>query len=189
MEDYYLNYSFEDYSFSDKEERIKEFIANFCYNSEILDKRINKLFSMNKWLYNYYEKDDVKQEVILALLNKSLKKFPYIVGEERIRYFNTVVSSVLCNLLKENLEKNGTLILTDKMMIDENHLDHEDNTLNEIFDLFVGEQLERQLLELYYEGYNDQEIIKVLDLGRRTFEKIRENVRDKLRERGYRNEN
>ena len=189
MKDYYLNYSFADYKCIDKEDKIKDFIADFCYNSEILDKRINKLFSMNKWLYNYYEKEDIKQEVILALLNKSLKKFPYVVGEERVKYFNTVVSSVLCNLLKDNFDKNGTLILTDTMIIDETQLDREDNSLNEIFDLFIGEQLERQLLELYYEGYGDKEIMEILDIGRKKFRKIRNNIRCKLRERGYRNEN
>ena len=92
-------------------------------------------------------------------------------------------------LLKDNFDKNGTLILTDTMIIDETQLDREDNSLNEIFDLFIGEQLERQLLELYYEGYGDKEIMEILDIGRKKFRKIRNNIRCKLRERGYRNEN
>lgn len=189
MDDYYLNYSFKDYVDIDKEDKIKEFIVGFCYNTDLLNKRVNKLFAMNKWLYNYYEKEDIKDEIILALLNKSLRKFPYITGEERVRYFNTVVSSVLCNLFKDKFDKSGLLVLNDKMELDYNLLYHEDNSIQQIFDLFIGEQLERQLLELYYEGYKDKEIMSILDIGQKKFEAIRNNIREKLREEGYRNEN
>lgn len=189
MHNYYLDYSFKDYTKSDREEKIKEFIADFCYNTDFLDKRINKLFSMNKWLYSYYDKEDVKQEVIVSLLNKSLNKFPYIVGEDRVRYFNTVVSSVLCNLFKDKFDKNGTLILDDKMELDCNLMYHDDDSMQEIFDLFVNEQMERQLVELYYQGYSNKEIMQILDVGRSKFESIRENVRKRLRKEGYANEN
>lgn len=184
-----LNYSFDDYSGIDKDEKIKEFIVEFCNDNSIINMRINKLFSMNSWLYNYYDKEDIKQEIILSLLNKATKKFPYITGQDRIRYFNTVVSSVLCNLLKDKFYEAGTLILNEDMEFDTNLIEHSDNSINDIFDLFVGEQLERQLVELYYEGYNNQEIREILKIGRKKFDKIRNNVKNKLREAGIYNEN
>ena len=184
-----LNYSFDDYSGIDKEEKIKEFIVEFCESYDLLDMRINKLFSMNSWLYNYYDKEDIKQEIILSLLTKATKRFPYITGQDRIRYFNTVVSSVLCNLLKDKFYEAGTLILNEDMEFDDNLIEHSDNSINEIFDLFVGEQLERQLVELYYEGYNNREIREILKIGRKKFDKIRNNVRNKLKEEGIYNEN
>ena len=57
-----LNYSFKDYKDIDKEEKIKDFIIKFCYESDLLDKRVAKLFSMNSWLYNYYEVEDVNKK-------------------------------------------------------------------------------------------------------------------------------
>lgn len=189
INDYLLNYSFKNYRGNDLDDKIQEFIVKFCESYDLLDKRINRLFSMNTWLYNYYDKEDVRQEVIIALLTKSTKKFPYIVGEDRMRYFNTVVSSVLCNLLKDKFLTAGTLVLNKDMEFDDNLIEHSDNSINEIFDLFVGEQLERQLVELYYEGYNNQEIREILHIGRKKFDKIRNNVRNKLREEGIYNEN
>lgn len=189
INDYLLNYSFKNYTKNDLDDKVQEFIVNFCEKYDLLNKRINRLFSMNSWLYNYYDKEDIKQEVIIALLTKSTKKFPYIVGEDRMRYFNTVVSSVLCNLLKDKFLNAGTLVLNKDMEFDDNLIEHSDNSINEIFDLFVGEQLERQLVELYYEGYNNQEIREILKIGRKKFDKIRNNVRNKLREEGIYNEN
>lgn len=189
INDYLLNYSFKNYTKDDLDDKVQEFIVNFCEKYDLLNKRINRLFSMNSWLYNYYDKEDIKQEVIIALLTKSTKKFPYIVGEDRMRYFNTVVSSVLCNLLKDKFLNAGTLVLNKDMEFDDNLIEHSDNSINEIFDLFVGEQLERQLVELYYEGYNNQEIREILKIGRKKFDKIRNNVRNKLREEGIYNEN
>lgn len=183
-----LNYSFKDYVGNDKEEKIKEFIVDFCNHNDILDKRINKVFAMNSWLYSYYDKEDVKQEVIIALLEKSLKKFPYVVGENRLRYFNTVVSSVLCNLLVNKFENAGALVLDENMLIDTNLIDHDDNSINEIFDLFVGEHLERELVKLYYEGYNRREIMDILGIEHSKFDRIRNNVKKKLRKEGYKNE-
>ena len=183
-----LNYSFKDYIGNDKEEKIKEFIVDFCNYDNILDKRVNKVFAMNPWLLSYYEKEDIKQEVIVALLEKSLKKFPYIVGENRLRYFNTVVSSILCNLLENKFEKAGALVLDENMMLDTALLEHTDNSINEIFDLFVGEQLERELLKLCYEGYNRNEIMDILGIGRSKFETTRNKIRNKLRKEGYKNE-
>lgn len=183
-----LNYSFKDYNGEDKDTKIQEFIIEFCNYNNILNKRINKLFSMNSWLYSYYDKEDIRQEVIIALLQKSTKKFPYIVGENRLRYFNTVVSSILCNLLENKFERAGALILNKQMEFDTELIEHEDNSINEIFDLFVGEQLERELLRLYYEGYTQKEIMSILDIGHTKFERIRNNIRKKLRKEGYINE-
>lgn len=187
--DYLLNYSFEEYIGNDLEEKIQEFIVKFCENCDLLNKRINRLFSTNSWLYSYYDKEDIKQEVILALLNKSTKKFPYIVGEDRMRYFNTVVSSVLCNLLKDKFLNVGTLVLNEDMEFDDNFIEFTENSLQDILDLFVNEQLERQLIILYYEGYSNKEIMDILDIGRSKFNTIREKVRKKLRKEGIYNEN
>ena len=184
-----INYSFKDYTGEDKEEKINEFIVKFCSYNDILGKRINKLFSMNSWLYSYYDKDDIKQEIIIALLEKSRKKFPYVVGENRLKYFNTLISSVICNLLRNKFEKAGALIFNDEMIFDTELIEHQDNSINEIFDLFVGEHLERELLKLYYEGYTNQEIMKILDIGHSKFDRIRNNIRKKLRKEGYMNEN
>ena len=183
-----VNYSFKDYVGADKDEKIREFIVDFCNHNDILNKRINKLFAMNPWIKSYYDKDDVKQEVILALLEKSLKRFPYIVGEDRLRYFNTVVSSVLCNLLEHKFEKAGTLVLNKKMEFDTELIEHEDNSINEIFDLFLEEHLERELLKLYYEGYTQKEMMTILNIGHTKFERIRNNIKSKLRKEGYVNE-
>lgn len=189
INDYLLNYSFKDYREDDLDDKVQEFIVNFCEKYDLLDKRINRLFSTNAWLYNYYDKQDIKQEVIIALLTKSTKKFPYIVGEDRMRYFNTVVSSVLCNLLKDKFLNAGTLVLNKDMEFDDNLIEYSDTSINEIFDLFINEHLERQLVELYYEGYNNKEIREILKIGRKKFDKVRNNVRNKLREEGIYNEN
>lgn len=184
-----LNYSFSQYTGNDVIDKQKEFIVDFCTKTDLLDMRVNKLFSANSWLYKYYDKNDVKQEVMIALLEKSLKKFPYLVGQERIRYFNTVVSSVICNLTRDKFYEAGALVLNDDMEFDDTLINHDNSSLKDISDLFLNEQLERQLIELYYEGYNNQEIRDILHIGRKKFDKIRENVRSKLREEGIYNEN
>ena len=86
-----LNYNFKDYNGNNLESDIDIFIVKFCEYNHLLDKRVNKLWSSNPSLRAYCDRDDIKQEIILALLTKARKKFPYITGKDRLKYFNTVV--------------------------------------------------------------------------------------------------
>lgn len=162
-------------------EQQHKLVLAFCEKDNLLDKRVSKVFSMNKWLYNVCEKDDLKQEILLKLFNKSSTKFPYITGEDRLKYFNSVVSNAIFEILKYKLDRNPVLVLTQDMMVDTS-LGQVDNEVQEIFDLFVNEELERQLVELYYQGYSERQIREIMSIGRKKFESIRDNVRKKIKE-------
>lgn len=182
-----INYKFDGVIEPYTLDNLYEFILELCNHNKLLDKRISTLFSMNSWLYKHTTKEDVRQEIIMRLMNGTLNKLPYIVGEERLKYLNTVISNVICLILKENFNIVDTLL--DKNLVFNSIYNLEDTskdeTLNEIFDLFVGEHLERELLQLYYEGYNDKDMMEILSLGRHTFEKIRADIRQRLIENGY----
>lgn len=182
-----VNYKFD----SDKEEYtpedIQHFILRLCDNDQLLDKRISSIFTSNSWLYKYTTKEDVRQDILVALLSSATNKLPYITGEDRMKYFNTVVSNIVCTILKDNYNVIDTALSRDFVCNSVYNMGDEENEkkVGEIFDLFVGEHLERQLLELYYEGYTDKEMKEILNLGRHSFEKIRSEIRKKLIDNGY----
>lgn len=167
-------------------ENLNEFIVKLVNHNDLLDKRINKLFSMNRWLYTHFTKEDIKQEVMFKLLEGSLHKLPYIVGIDRMRYLNKIVSNVISKILSTTYRDFD--ITVDNNFICSNiiNLDNEEyNVIKEIFELFITEKLEEELLTLAFEGYNNLEIMEIMNLGRYQFEKIRENIREKLVKEGY----
>ena len=68
-----IEFSFKDLTDFTRED-LQNYIVDFCKYKSLLDKRVNKLFSMNTWLYEYTTKEDVKQEIILILISKAINK-------------------------------------------------------------------------------------------------------------------
>jgi hypothetical protein len=81
---------------------IQNYILEFIDCDDLLNKRISKAFNLNTFLYNFTTKEDVRSEVIVKMLSAPvIEKFVWMNGEERLRYFNTVVSNVLFTTFRD----------------------------------------------------------------------------------------
>jgi DNA-directed RNA polymerase specialized sigma24 family protein len=169
---------------------IQNYLLDFVNYENMLVKRISKAFSMNKFLYQYTTQDDVKQDVYVKLFHpKCMEKFLWMGGKERLKYFNTIVSNVLFDTYRQsnlmNLPLNIDLDNYMGLTLAMEESDSKNKMLQELWELFISEHLERQVIELYYLGHNDSEIKDILNISQYTFEKIRENIRDTLIKKGY----
>lgn len=166
------------------QEEFNQYILDFVSYKDLLDKRITNIFKLSPWLYNFTTKEDLKQDVMLAMFESINRKFPKLDGIGKVKYFNACVKNTLARHIK-TLHNNVYPVLNDDL--DSIPLFEEEiGTTDLIYDLFLNETLEYQLVRLIEDGYKDEDIIKMLDIGRRTFYRIKKRVRDKLKENGYR---
>ena len=165
-------------------DEFNQYILDFISYENLLDKRITNIFKLSPWLYNFTTKEDLRQDVILNMFNAISGKFPTLDGVGKVKYFNACVKNTLAKHIRE-LQNNSYPVLDDNL--DSVPLFEEEvGTTNLIYDLFLNETLEYQLVKLIEEGYKDEDIVKMLDIGRMTFYRIKKRVREKLKENGYR---
>lgn len=166
------------------QEEFNNYIVQFVEYENLLDKRLTNIFKLSPWLYNFTTKEDLRQDVILNMFNSISGKFPTLDAVGKVKYFNACVKNTLAKHIKD-LQSSVYPVLNDDL--DSIPLfDDEVGATDMIYDLFLNETLEYQLVRLIEDGYKEEDIIKMLDVGRRTFYRIKKRVREKLKENGYR---
>ena len=46
-----------------------QYILDFVNYKDMLDKRLTNIFKLSPWLYNFTTKEDLRQDIIVAMLN------------------------------------------------------------------------------------------------------------------------
>ena len=117
------------------------------------------------------------------MLNSIDNKFPRLDGLGKIKYFNACVKNTLARHIKD-LQSNAYPILNDNLD-SISIFQEEQKSVDLIYDLFLNEQLEYNLLKLIEDGYKDREIMEILEIGRKKYYKIKKKIRETLRKNGY----
>lgn len=165
------------------QKEFNEYILEFVNYNDLLDKRLTNIFKLSPWLNNFTTKEDLRQDVVLAMLESIDRKFPKLDGLGKLKYFNACVKNTLGRHIR-SLQTSVYPVLNDDcdsiaVFEDEQH------NVELIYDLFLNENLEYQLVKLIGEGYKDKDIMVMLDIGREKFYKIKNKIREKLRGSGY----
>lgn len=160
-----------------------QYILDFVNYKDMLDKRLTNIFKLSPWLYNFTTKEDLRQDIIVAMLNSIDNKFPRLDGLGKIKYFNACVKNTLARHIKD-LQSNAYPILNDNLD-SISIFQEEQKSVDLIYDLFLNEQLEYNLLKLIEDGYKDREIMEILEIGRKKYYKIKKKIRETLRKNGY----
>lgn len=165
------------------QEEFNKYVLDFLNYNDLLDKRLSNIFKLSPWLHNFTTKEDLRQDVVLAMLESINRKFPKLDGLGKLKYFNACVKNTLGRHIR-SLQTNVYPVLNDdcdSIAVFED----EQNSVELIYDLFLNENLEYQLVKLIEEGYKDKDIMDMLEIGREKFYKIKNKIRDKLRKEGY----
>lgn len=163
------------------EAMLKQHIIDLCEYENILAKKITIYFSRNKFLYDLTTKEDVKQEIILYLLQKCLFTLPFMNKEEKMKSFNIIVNRRIIKVAQQHY-KYSYIQLDENMLIDKDYNMYK-NDIENILSIFANDKIEREIVELLVKGYNDNEIIKMLDIGRTTFYNYKKKIKKQLKER------
>lgn len=180
-----MNNELLDKTFADpiNQEEFNQYILDFVNYNDLLEKRLSNIFKLSPWLYNFTTKEDLRQDIILTMLESINKKFPKLDKIGKLKYFNACVKNTLGRHIRE-LQTNVYPVLNDEcdsIAV----FDDEQHSVELIYDLFLNENLEYQLVKLIDEGYKDKDIMEMLDIGRKKFYKIKNKIREKLRRGGY----
>ncbi|MBN2758016.1 MAG: hypothetical protein JXR51_12635 [Bacteroidales bacterium] len=169
------------------EEELKEYIYDLCNYEDLLDKRVNNAFRRNKLLYQTMSKEDLKQNIYLRLLKDMLFVLPFKDKLDKIKLLNSVITNEIRNSTR-NLYRDTLLPLNDKMIINSPYIQNKSDIEN-IMLLFAEQSIEREIVEMLANGYTNESIIDMLDIGERTFYRYKKIIKDTLKKEGYKNEN
>lgn len=160
-------------------EKIKTYLYELSLLDCWIDKRTNFAFSRNKWLYDVINKDDLKQDFYLKLFSqasiKSIMKRD-VIG--RIKYMNSIFSTTLFNNIYKYYGK-PTYALNDEMIITQSEESNNEIEQN-INSLFLDETIESKVISLIKKGMTGKEIMEMLSLSRRNYDKIKDTIKNKI---------
>lgn len=159
-------------------EDLKNYIIDFVNCNDILDKRITNTFNRNRFLFNLTTKEDFKQEIILHLLENTTFKLPFLDKEDKLKLFNAIVSRRLSKLIHRTY-KTITMPVDENFIISTPEIDDKKDIEN-IMCLFAYESIERKMIDLFSKGYEEKDIIDMLEISRRTFYNYKKKIKQKL---------
>lgn len=163
----------------EEQEKVKLFFIDFVNKNHWLDKRVSFSFGRNPWLNNFISKDDLKQDFYYQLLKEnSLIKLCNLDLIGRVKYTNSIFSNILLKTIQRYYDK-GVYPFDDEFGISGENVSSFEEKEN-LEKLFLDETLENQVIKLLKSGLNHTEVMEQLDLSRRKYDAIRENIKRAL---------
>lgn len=160
-------------------DKIKTYLFQLSTLDNWIDKRTNFAFSRNRWLYDVLSKEDLKQEFYVKLFSTaSIKSIMSRDLLGRIKYMNSIFSTTLFNIISKNYGK-PTYALNEEMVITKSE-ESNNEIENNINDLFLDETIENKVITLIKGGMSGKEIMEMLDLSRRNYDKIKDTIKRKI---------
>lgn len=164
----------------EEQNKIKDYIFTLTNTENWLDKRISNSFNNHKWLNNYFTKDDLKQEFYVNIYKPTtLKNLMKKTNVDRLKYMNSVFSNVLLGMVQDVYGR-STYPLTENLEISVNNVSSIEESVN-LTEIIFDEGLERNVFNLLKNGLTNKDIMKQLDISRRSYEKIKNDIKEKIR--------